>query len=193
MIHISCIQIQEIRGGRWVNRKSCHFEIFNLYFLDQNTVKILSLIFRQSCPKSFFGFTLKGKDALRTRLVVREVRQCPDGRCNEVLPIMFETTFFGHWVKHHLQRLILQPHWSSLPPNVFIVRTVSLELILHEDDDYGQHSWDSSSSFIKICQCNFTFLGQEEQRGSWKWESAKKIHCKLQVQLLFFWLGLIKN
>ena len=50
----------------------------------------------------FLGFTLKEKDALRTRLVVREVQQCPEGRCNEVLLLMFETTFFGHWVKHHL-------------------------------------------------------------------------------------------
>ena len=42
-------------------------------FYTKNTAKTFFPIFRQSCPKSFLGFTLKGKDALRMRMVVREV------------------------------------------------------------------------------------------------------------------------
>ena len=152
-----------------MNRKSCHFEIFHLNFLHRNTVKILFSIFRQSSCKSFLSFTLKGKDVLRTRLVVREVRQCPDVRCNEVSFLMFERTFFGHWVKNIICK------------GYFITATLintSTHCVYHQnrkfrvyftlDDDYGQHSWNPASLCIKICQYHFLFLGQEEQADSWK-------------------------
>ena len=34
------------------------------------------------------------------------------------------------------------------------------------DDDYGQSTTEILSSFIKICQCHFTFLGQAAARRS---------------------------
>ena len=57
-----------------VDRKICHFDIFQLKFLQQNTVKLLFPVVRQPCPQSFLVFTLKQKGVVGTRLIVTECR-----------------------------------------------------------------------------------------------------------------------
>ena len=56
----------------WVDKKSFHFDISHLNFLQQNTVELFFPVVKQPCPQSFLAFTLKQKDVLKLRLVVIE-------------------------------------------------------------------------------------------------------------------------
>ena len=120
-----------IRQSGRADSKICHFDVFPLNFLQQNTVKLSLPVVRQPSPQNYLAFTLKQKDVLGTRLVEtewRSERRITDRRCNDVLEIL-ETTFFDHWVKHYLWWLLWQPHWFINYFQCIIITSRSLELI----------------------------------------------------------------
>ena len=88
IVWFASVAIGMLRLEGRVDRKVCHFDIFHLDFLQQNTVKLFFPVLRQPCPQSFLVFTLKQADLLGSRLIVTEwrgERHITDRCCNKAL------------------------------------------------------------------------------------------------------------